>query len=165
MRLTESPEVTEDIIQDIFLKLWKNHTRLSSIEHFSSYIFRMAQNQCISHFKRMAKETLILKGLQNDPISMGTDAENNLGARETQQKLQEMLARLTPQQRLVFMLSREQGLRHEEIARQLGITPSTVKNHMIQALGILRQQLSTYRNTAVHIVWILLIMKVIEKYF
>jgi RNA polymerase sigma-70 factor (ECF subfamily) len=45
MRLTNSPEMTEDVIQDIFMKLWRNRASLPNIENFSSYLFRMAQNQ------------------------------------------------------------------------------------------------------------------------
>jgi RNA polymerase sigma-70 factor (family 1) len=135
--------MTEDAIQDIFLKLWKNRTALTGIDNFGSYIFRMAQNQCISHFKRAARETLILAELQQQTPAPGApDPGNALDAREIQQRLRQALAKLPPQQKLVYTLSREEGLRHEEIAERLHISPSTVKNHMIKALSTLRNQLT-----------------------
>jgi RNA polymerase sigma-70 factor (family 1) len=138
MRLTQSPEMTEDVIQDIFMKLWRNRAALASIDHFSSYLFKMAQNQCITHFKRVAKETLILSHLE--PPSQST-TDDHLALKEIQRQLQQALTKLTPQQKLVFTLSRERGLKYEEIAAELNISPSTVKNHMIDALRVLRQHL------------------------
>jgi RNA polymerase sigma-70 factor (family 1) len=146
MRLTQSPEMTEDVIQDIFMKLWRNRAGLSNIENFSSYLFKMAQNQCLTHFKRVAKETLILSRLQQPSAST---TEDQLALKEVQQQLQQAIAHLTPQQKLVFTLSREKGLKHEEIAAELNISVSTVKNHMIDALRTLRQHLQSPANLLV----------------
>lgn len=146
MRLTQSPEATEDVIQDIFMKLWRNRTSLTAIDNFSSYLFRMAQNQCITQFRRMAKETLILSKLASDAPPSRSTTEDLLAAKEVQEQLQQAVAKLTPQQKLVFTLSREKGLKYEEIAAELNISASTVKNHMIDALRIIRQHFHTSAN-------------------
>ena len=145
IRITESPEMTEDIIQDIFLRLWKDKTDLVNIENFGAYLFKMGQNQAINAFKRMARETVILSELRNNTGSI--QQQDNLSLGELQQKLQTAFDKLSPQQKLVYTLSREQGLKHDEIARQLNISPSTVNNHMILALRIIREQLAQYMNT------------------
>lgn len=72
------------------------------------------------------------------------DAGEQLRIREVREKLQYALDHLPPKQKLVYTLSREQGLKHEEIARQLNISPSTVNNHMIAALRSIRQQLGPH---------------------
>lgn len=146
MRLTQSPEATEDVIQDIFMKLWRNRRSLSEIENFSSYLFRMAQNQCITQFRRMAKETLILTRLASDAAPTRSTTEELLAAKEVQEQLQQAVAKLTPQQKLVFTLSREKGLKYEEIAAELNISSSTVKNHMIDALRTIRQHFHSSSN-------------------
>lgn len=146
MRLTQSPEATEDVIQDIFMKLWRNRVSLTEIDNFSSYLFRMAQNQCITQFRRMAKETLILSKLASDAPASRSTTEDLLAAKEVQEQLQLAVAKLTPQQKLVFTLSREKGLKYEEIAAELNISASTVKNHMIDALRIIRQHFHTSSN-------------------
>jgi RNA polymerase sigma-70 factor (ECF subfamily) len=147
MRLTQSPEATEDVIQDIFMKLWRSKSSLREIDHFSSYLFKMAQNQCITHFKRMAKETLIISRLASDSRPPQSSTEEQLALKEVQQQLQQAVSKLTPQQKLVFTLSREKGLKYEEIAAELNISSSTVKNHMIDALRIIRQHFHTAGNT------------------
>ncbi|MGF6850235.1 RNA polymerase sigma-70 factor (family 1) [Chitinophaga sp. W3I9] len=145
LRLTESPEMTEDVIQDVFLKLWKDRENLVNIEQFGGYVYRMAQHQALNAFRRMAKETLILAELTRTiKDAAPADAADNLSVREVREKLQYALDHLPPKQKLVYTLSREQGLKHEEIARQLNISPSTVNNHMIAALRTIRQQLGPH---------------------
>lgn len=143
LRASGSPEMAEDITQDIFLKLWKNRELLTGIEQFGGYIYRMAQHQVINSLKRMARETLILGELGKAQPLAGPDAEAQLSLQEVTQSLHHALDKLTPKQKLVYTLSRERGLKHEEIARYLNISPSTVNNHMIEALRLIRQQLRT----------------------
>ncbi len=144
LRLTESPEMTEDVIQDVFLKLWKDREHLVNIEQFGGYIYRMAQHHVLNAFRRMAKEALIMAELTRTTEAASADAGEQLRIREVREKLQYALDHLPPKQKLVYTLSREQGLKHEEIARQLNISPSTVNNHMIAALRSIRQQLGPH---------------------
>ncbi|HEY8955197.1 RNA polymerase sigma-70 factor [Chitinophaga sp.] len=144
LRLTESPEMTEDVIQDVFLKLWKDRENLANIEQFGGYIYRMAQHHALNAFRRMAKESLVMAELTRTTEAASADAGDQLNIREVREKLQYALDHLPPKQKLVYTLSREQGLKHEEIARQLNISPSTVNNHMIAALRSIRQQLGPH---------------------
>lgn len=142
LKATGAPEMAEDIIQDIFLRLWKNREKLPAIVHFEGYIYQMARNQVINSLKRMAKETFILEELVKTCEAVRTDAEDRLNVHEVNRHLHSALEKLTPRQKLVYTLSRDKGLKHEEIARSLGISPSTVNNHLIEALRLIRQQLS-----------------------
>ena len=138
LRITKSEEQSLDFVQDIFMKLWINKANLSSIDNFSSYIFRAAQNQAVNSFKRIMAENCILK---IKPIAHMVDdsIEANLEYKLLQKKLNEVVKKLPPQQRLVYTLSREQGLKHEEIAKQLNLSASTVKNHLVQALKTIKE--------------------------
>ncbi|RPD41404.1 RNA polymerase sigma factor [Chitinophaga barathri] len=142
LRATGSPEMAEDVVQDIFLRLWKHREKLPEITRFDAYIFQMARNQVINSLKRMAKETLILDELVKTGVAVRIDAEDRLNVQEVNKHLLSALEKLTPRQKLVYTLSRDKGLKHEEIARFLDISPSTVNNHLIEALRLIRQQLS-----------------------
>ena len=140
-RLTNSNEITEDLIQDIFLKLWKDKSELSSIAQFDSYLFRMAKNQAINAFKSIARETLLYaEYIQTQNIENNT-TDNTVQFNETQRILNQIVETLPPQQKLVFQLSREKQLKHDEIAQLLNLSPNTVKNHLIQALNTIKSQL------------------------
>ena len=147
LRLVNNPDIAEDIVQDIFLKLWNNRAQLSAINSFGGYVFQMAQNQSINSFRRMASETLILSELFHQQSTADLSTEQAIHFRETQALVAAIVSKLPPQQKLVYQLSREQGLRHDEIAQQLKLAPSTVKNHLIQALHTIREQLRTHAVT------------------
>ena len=96
-------------------------------------------------FRRMAKETLILAELNKSGIAAAAaNAEDDLSVREVRERLKCALDQLPPKQKLVYTLSRDEGWKHEEIARYLNISPSTVNNHMIAALRTIRKQLGIH---------------------
>ena len=138
LSITKSEEQSLDFVQDIFMKLWISKANLSSIDNFSSYIFRSAQNKAINTFKRTMAENCILKIKPVDHL-VADSIEANLEYKLLQIKLYEVVKKLPPQQSLVYMLSREQGLKHEEIAKQLNLSTSTVKNHLVQALKTIKE--------------------------
>ena len=154
LRITNSGEESLDIVQDIFMKLWINRTHLSSIDNFSSYIFRAAQNRALNSFKRSMTVYSILK--KNPIVPLLDDSiEANLKCKLLKTKLNEVVKKLPPQQSLVYKLSREQGLKHEEIAQQLNLSTSTVKNHMVQALKTIKGFLRNDMELNEVLVWIL----------
>lgn len=147
IRLTGSTEMAEDITQDVFLRMWQNRSRLPEIERFDSYIFRTAHNRCITVFKRAAIEASILAETQYTAGAPSRVTEDAVIEKELRERLAALLEKLPPQQKLVYTLSREYGLKYEEIGRRLNISSGTVKNHMVQALRTLREQFRSYSDS------------------
>jgi RNA polymerase sigma-70 factor (ECF subfamily) len=141
LRLSDSPEVAEDVLQDVFIKLWINRATLKSVDHFSAYLYRMAQNHVINHARRMALENSILEELQKGSHATEQTILTKLAHKQLQETIEATINNLPPQQKLVYTLARVQGFKQEEIALQLQISVSTVKNHMTQALKTIRKQL------------------------
>jgi len=141
LHLTESSELAQDLVQDVFFKLWKDHSHLKQVENFGGYIFKLAQNQAINAFKRKTNEMRILSKIQKQADICGASPVENMDCKDVQNLVNDILKKLPPQQKIIFKLSREYGLKHEEIAHQLKISPSTVKNHLILALHTIRQYL------------------------
>jgi RNA polymerase sigma-70 factor (ECF subfamily) len=104
----------------------------------------MAKNQAITCIRQMARETLAAASLAQEDQRPELLLDENLVQKELQNKLSHIIHRLPAQQRLVYTLSREQGLKKDEIAAQLNISASTVKNHMTHALRTIRQELGNY---------------------
>jgi RNA polymerase sigma-70 factor (ECF subfamily) len=140
-RIVNSPEIAEDILQDVFIKIWIDRTKLTTIDYFGSYLFMMARNHAINGLRRMAQETLILSELQRENAALELPVDETILQKQVQERLNSIIKGLPTRQREVYTLSREKGLRQEEIARQLNISISTVQNHMTQALHTIRQQL------------------------
>lgn len=144
-RIAGSREIAEDIVQDVFLKIWMLREKLEDIDNFNAFLYRMSQNHAINQLRRMARETVALKHarLRQQEGAWGCAADLTTFS-DIRNSLSEIVERLPPRQKEVYRLSREQNLKQEEIARRLHISVSTVKNHMTQALHTIQQGLSQY---------------------
>ncbi|WP_439584981.1 RNA polymerase sigma factor [Dyadobacter bucti] len=147
LRLTESEMLAEDIVQEVFMKLWADHPSLALIDNFGSYLFRMSKNHALNHFKRMAHETAIIAEMFRENDESGNNAHEMLAAKEVEQVLKTVVNGLPPQQKTIYYLSREEGKTHDEIANLLKISPNTVKNHMVQAMAAIRFQMRRHADS------------------
>lgn len=142
IRYVKQEAEAEEIVQDVFIKIWENREKINAYSSFDSYIFTISYNSAISLIRKKIHEKKYLeylKHIQNeDTVSVLTD---EIHFKELNRKIQSLLSELTPRQKEIFLLSREEGLTHEEIAKKLGISTNTVKNHMVAVLSFLRSNL------------------------
>ena len=136
LTLVKSTAVAQDLTQDIFLKIWLQREKLREVQIFSNYIYVVGRNQVIAALRKKIIDTAAADttALREDLLS----PDLRLEGKDAYKMLMEGVERLTPQQKLVFRLSRLEGLSHEEIAQQLGLSKNTVKVHMVIALNFLR---------------------------
>jgi RNA polymerase sigma-70 factor (ECF subfamily) len=140
-RLLKDKELTEDTVQDVFIKLWEKRAELKIQISLKSYLYRAAINAAYNHLeknKRYSKLTL-------EDVAVTTFAHNtaeaDLYGQELETKIKETLLLLPEACREVFVLSRFEELSYKEIAETLGISIKTVENQMGKALRIFREQL------------------------
>ncbi len=138
LHLTGSKFTAEDIVQEVFLKVWNNRSSLLGIENFNAYLFKMSYNQAINGLRRQSLGASILKKMAGEEITIA-NSDEVLAGKELRNLLRQVVDKLPPQQRRVFILSRNEGLKYEEIADRLKISVSTVRLHMIQALKTIRK--------------------------
>ena len=163
LRLTGSPEQAEDIVQDVFMKLWNDRAQLAEIENINAWIFTMAQHKAINSFRKVLRQELAIQELLKSTENISSSNEHNLTLKEAENILARAVELLPQQQKLIYQMSREHGLKHEEIARQLNLSPGTVKNHMIRALKTLRSQLEHYRGNAAIVTLLISVIAAFEK--
>jgi RNA polymerase sigma-70 factor (ECF subfamily) len=142
LKITESKETAEDTVHDVFLKIWINKESLPQILNLNAYLYRMAHNHAYNGFRRMAKQTLVMAELEGQSRHETDNPTDNLVRKEVQQFIHDAVNRLTPQQKEVFRMSREEGLKQEVIAQRLNISIFTVKKHLTDALNYLRKEIS-----------------------
>ena len=141
IKLTKSVELTEDVIQDVFIKLWHNRALLDGIAEVDAYLITLAKNRALNAFKRATRERFFYD-TQEEGIENGTD--ERLILNDTLKRVGKAVENLPPQQRLVYVLSREKFMKRQEIADHLKISSSTVNNHLMQALRTLRKTLNSF---------------------
>jgi RNA polymerase sigma-70 factor (family 1) len=139
--MTRSEEMTQDIIHDVFLKIWVGRAKLKEVENYKAYIFRMATNQTYDWLRKQANEKIALAGTRLRMQESLNTTEEAIDLNQSAAIIDQAIMQLPPQRKLVFKLSREEGLSNEEIAERLNISKYTVKNHLAEALRSIKEYL------------------------
>ena len=143
-RLSGNHELAQEIVQDIFLKIWKNRAALSEIENFNAYLFVISRNHAFNCLKQAAKEREKKQEwprYSEDGLYEEGEGADNL-YQEYHSFLEEAIEKLPPRQKSVYLLSQHEGLSYEEIASRLHLSFETVKKHKSLALQFIRRQVS-----------------------
>lgn len=143
-RLTESFPATEEIVQDVFVKIWLKRATLSAVDHFDAYLFTAARNHAFNYLRKLARERAHQASLPVEEIPVETPVEE---PDERVVLLEQAISHLPRQQKNVYLLHRRQGLSHAEIAVHLHLSVETVKKHMSLALRSIRDYLTVGRLT------------------
>jgi RNA polymerase sigma-70 factor (family 1) len=135
--MTNNVSLSEDLVQEIFLKLWQHKEKLKGIENFNSYFYMIMKNLIIDFFKVQEKERANLKELS---YIMKIEVSGDLLiVKETEKLIDEAIEKLPRQQKMVYQLLREHAWKREKIATTLKLSPNTVKVHMQKALKSLKE--------------------------
>ncbi len=137
-KLAKSKLTAEEIVQDVFLKIWLKRTDLFEIQNFSAYLSVVTRNDVYKVLKEISRNYKIRLLKDKDQSLANTDTTNLIEEKEYKALLQKAIGRLPNQQKQVYHLIKEQGLRRDEVSDQLQIQPETVKYHLAQAMKNIR---------------------------
>ena len=129
MRITRSQALTEEIVQDVFLKIWMSRETLSEIRDLRAYLYIASKNHALNSLKKAAREKVIESQADWNLVErsfMAPEAEepDHYGL------IDEAINRLPPRQQEVYLLSRHERKKYSEIAEQLGLSRETVKKYL-----------------------------------
>lgn len=145
LRITKSKIQAEEAVQDIFLKIWQNRENLAEVTHFENYLFILSRNHLFNSIKKIARETNQI--IEFDKKEAGfIDTDSNIKDEQYNTILNQIVEQLPPQQQKVYQMAKRDGLSHQKIGEDLGISTETVKKHMAQALKFIRLKISPYMN-------------------
>ncbi|HWB92503.1 MAG TPA: RNA polymerase sigma-70 factor [Puia sp.] len=147
--MIKSREAAEEIVMDVFLKIWLGKELVNQIENFDAFLFRVAYNKSIDFLRSAARDRGLRDLLWEEmQLAGGLNADSPILTREYEVKLREAIQQLTPQRRLVYEMSREKGLSHLNIARKLQLSKHTVSNHIVEAQRFIRSYLIRHMDLA-----------------
>lgn len=152
LRLLKSAELAEEIVQETFLKIWLMEDELNKVSHLEPYLVTICRNKCLDVLRQTAKALKSNHIRTQNWSESHNETEELILLQDTNDLLQAGIERLPTQQKRVYQLCRQQGLKYEEAAAQMNISPLTVKTHMQQALRSLRVYMNTHTDLAVALI-------------
>lgn len=137
--IVKDPDIAEDIVQSIFMKLWEMRESVDINTSVRSYLFRSVYNQCLNHLEHKAVRTRYDKAAV---LETGRDEQQpGVFPEELEENIRRAVDSLPPQCRSIFIMSRYEEMKYSEIAEKLGISVNTIQNQVCKALKLLREAL------------------------
>lgn len=127
-------EEAEDVVQEIFMKLWDKREQLESINSVKAYLYKAVRNNCLTRI-RDAKPTTSLEIVATDQLLSDEEQEERS---EMEARIWKMIDELPERRRKIFLMAKRDGLSYKEIAEQTGLTVKTIENNVFRAMQSLR---------------------------
>jgi len=138
LKLTHSEELAQEVVQEVFMKIWVSRESMSAVNYFPSYLYTVTRNHAFNMLKRLALEQRVKENIRKELSEVEEDAHESSLYRDYHHVLVHAISQLPPQQRLVYSLCHQKGLKYDEVARELNISRLTVKTHMQKALRAIK---------------------------
>ncbi len=138
-----SREDAEEIVQDVFMKLWTGRDQLPAVQNFQAYLFTITRNHAYTVLRRSVRNALLfqqwkLEQKESSEMAAGQESDTTI-----YQKLDAIVDRLPKRQREIYLLHRHERLRYAEIADRLHIGLETVKSHLASAVKFIKSQMGS----------------------
>jgi RNA polymerase sigma-70 factor (ECF subfamily) len=160
LKIVKSETLSEEITQEVFVKIWNLGEQLNSIENLDAYLRILTRNHTLKVLRRLALEVRTSKMMAPGYTETHNETEEYIIFKDSEKILNQGIEQLPAQQKLVYMLCHQEGLKYEEAAERLNISKLTVKTHMQHALRFLRNYVSTHTDIAVLVILMTLLAEI-----
>lgn len=133
--IVKTREVAEEIVEDVFVKLWNKRGEINQIDNLRVYLYVAVKHQALNYISREGSKTFVeLNNLDIVCAELVPSPEDLMVASEMLQAVNKAIYELPPKCRIVYKLVKEDGLKYKDVAEILNISPRTVENHIALAL-------------------------------
>ncbi len=150
---TNDEALAEDIVQNVFIKIWKHRAKLKPHFSIKKYLYRSAYNEFIDQYRKH-KPVIALEKKHIDALSYIVEKEDGKALEKTMRIVKQEIEKLPPKCRQTFLLSKKEGLTNMEIAEYLNISIKSVEAHITKAFSILRKKVGEKLNAVLHLIFI-----------
>src|SRR5690606_985481 len=140
---SKDPEVVEEVLQDVFLKVWDKRGEIIPDRGFRTFIFRMSDNLAIDLFRKIGRDKKLQMELWAASISFYFHLEENVLKDEEVKILKEAIETLSPKRKQILILCKLEEKSYKETAEILGVSVSTVSNQLVKAMKDIKGYIET----------------------
>lgn len=148
-RLVHDEDVAADLLQDLFIKVWERRADIDADRSFRSFLFTCSRNLVYNYLRRVSLEKQVELYLGSIGTELYEHVEQDMQYRQTSNALRSAIAKLPEQRRKVYTLCKVDGLSYEEVAQQLGISRSAVKDHIVKGNRFIGRYISSLGHTSI----------------
>lgn len=135
LMVTASDVLAEEVVQDVFLKIWQKRKKLASVSNLRAYLFIIARNQAYRALKKQVRWQAVNANSSPEEQQIHLfDLEEKLQAEALMKLYNDAIGQLPPQQQKVYKLSKQQNMRRQQVAAAMNLQPDTVKKYLASAL-------------------------------
>ncbi len=149
--LLKSKEETNDIVQEIFIRIWESRSFINPDLSFSSFLYTMARNRILNYFRDIDIDEKVKEILATQKAKEEEAIDTQIIYTEYQEILRNAISRLPPQRQKIFNMSRIENMSHKEIAAQLGISVNTVQEHISEALKFIKTYFNKHADMSLNL--------------
>lgn len=155
--LLKSEVLVEEVLQNLFLKIWENRQQIDPEKSFKSYLYTIAKHMVIDIFRRAARERTVMAQLKIGQQELYHHVEEFIFRKENKELLDELLALLSEKRRVVYIACKLEGKSYKEIAAENNISVNTVNDHVQKASAVLKEYiLSSRKGWSILLLYLLL---------
>lgn len=150
LKMVHDEDIAQEIIQDIFLKIWERRSQIDPAKSFKAYLYTIGVNLVYDHFRKLAKDTALQNTLLSAAEQDYTCQEDIVISQEQLALIQGAIEQLSPQRKRVYMMCKLDGKTYAEVSRELNISLSTIQDHMVKANIVLKNYLKNHPDMAIY---------------
>jgi RNA polymerase sigma-70 factor (family 1) len=154
LRLVKSEQMAEELLQDIFVQFWEKRQTIDVQSSLQAYLLRIGENKVYDFYRKLKREQKLLAVVKAAASEQYTPIEETLLSEENSQLLRKAIETLPPQRRQVFDLCKLQGRSYQETSELLGISTSTINDHIVKATKAIRQFIYDHQKMTVMVLFL-----------
>jgi RNA polymerase sigma-70 factor (family 1) len=160
LRFLKSPELAEEAVHDVFLKLWEHRDQLNVELSLKGYLIKICKNHILNTLSRAIRERTVMAEVFRAYSFGHNETENAILTADYEAQADAVISMLAPQRQKIFRMYRFAEMDLDEIALELGISKGTVKDHILKANRFIRKYLQAHTGIPMDVYLVLMLFSI-----